>query len=154
MTIQIPLKKGDKGSDVLAVQKFLNSIQGATHPIAEDSDFGTATESLVKNFQRRGNLLADGVVGAKTLEAMSRQGFASKTTQIQIPLKKGDKGSDVLSVQKFLNSIQGATHPIGEDSIFETATESLVKNFQQRENLLADGIVGAKTLEAMRRQGF
>ena len=88
MTIQIPLKKGDKGSDVLAVQKFLNSIQGATHPIAEDSDFGTAT------------------------------------------------------------------HPIGEDSIFETATESLVKNFQQRENLLADGIVGVKTLEAMRRQGF
>jgi len=136
------------------VQKFLNSIQGATHPIAEDSIFGTATESLVKNFQERENLLADGIVGAKTLEAMSRQGFSSKIAQIQIPLKKGDRGNDVLAVQKFLNSIQGATHPPAEDSIFGTATESLVKNFQERENLLADGIVGAKTLEAMSRQGF
>ncbi|MGB3652306.1 MAG: peptidoglycan-binding protein, partial [Rivularia sp. (in: cyanobacteria)] len=136
--IKIPLKKGDKGNDVLLVQQFLNSIQGATHPIAEDGIFGTATESLVKNFQQRETLKTDGIVGTKTLEAMCQQGFTT-ATEIKIPLKKGDKGNDVLLVQQFLNSIQGATHPPAEDGIFGTATESLVKNFQQRETLKTDG---------------
>jgi hypothetical protein len=56
------LKKGDKGKEVEDVQRYLK--------IKVDGDFGTKTEDAVKKFQKEEGLTADGVVGAKTWNAM------------------------------------------------------------------------------------
>src|SRR6266576_595311 len=56
------LRKGDTGKDVAYLQELL--------PKWVDGDFGTTTESLVKEFQRSQGLAIDGVVGEQTWAAL------------------------------------------------------------------------------------
>ena len=56
------LKLGSKGQEVKELQDFLE--------IAVDGDFGPATEAAVKSWQSKNGLVADGIVGPKTWDAM------------------------------------------------------------------------------------
>lgn len=58
------LRRNAKGEDVRVLQRVLN----AWYPwldLAEDGDFGPATENGVKELQRRAGLVVDGIVGPK-----------------------------------------------------------------------------------------
>ena len=57
------LKKGSKGDEVKILQKALNIT-----PV--DGDFGAKTEAVVKAFQKSKGLVADGIVGTKTWNAL------------------------------------------------------------------------------------
>lgn len=62
-------------------------------------------------------------------------------------LRKGDKGENVKTLQsklKTLGFLQGTV-----DGIFGPKTEEAVKKFQKNNNLVVDGIVGAKTTAAL-----
>ena len=56
-------------------------------------------------------------------------------------LKKGSRGKEVKELQEFLE--------IGADGIFGKGTEGAVKKWQSDNNLIADGIVGPATWDAM-----
>ena len=56
-------------------------------------------------------------------------------------LKKGSRGNEVKLLQEFLN--------IGADGIFGSGTEKSVKEWQTKNGLLSDGIVGSKTWKEM-----
>ena len=60
--IQRTLKMGDDGPDVALVQKKLG--------LAADGDFGPATKAAVVAFQQKNGLGNDGIVGAKTRQAL------------------------------------------------------------------------------------
>lgn len=65
------LRKGDQGRDVVTMQQALAELgflNGAT-----DGNFGTGTETAVKNFQTANGLEADGIAGRMTLESLYRQ---------------------------------------------------------------------------------
>ena len=55
-------KKGDTGKMVRQIQEALN--------LSIDGNFGPKTEAAVINFQRTNHLVADGIVGRNTLDAM------------------------------------------------------------------------------------
>lgn len=52
------LKRGARGDNVLLVQKQLH--------LGEDGRYGPATEAAVRAFQKKNNLVPDGIVGPKT----------------------------------------------------------------------------------------
>ena len=56
-------------------------------------------------------------------------------------IKKGTKGNEVKELQEFLG--------IGADGIFGSGTEAAVKKWQAANGLIADGIVGPATWDAM-----
>jgi hypothetical protein len=58
---------GDRGPDVLALQRRLNAL-GAD--LKEDGEFGAATHAAIIAFQGANGLRPDGVVGAKTRAAL------------------------------------------------------------------------------------
>lgn len=62
------LRRGNKGEAVEELQALLNAKFGFNLEI--DGDFGKATETAVKEFQKQHNLTADGVVGKKTWAAL------------------------------------------------------------------------------------
>ena len=62
------LRYGDKGDDVLKMQKRLK--QWGYYTGAVDGVFGGKTLTAVKLFQRKNGLAADGIVGTKTLAAL------------------------------------------------------------------------------------
>lgn len=59
------LGKGDKGEKVRLLQLFLNWY--GDYGLVVDSDFGSKTESAVKNFQTSEKLTVDGLFGANSL---------------------------------------------------------------------------------------
>lgn len=59
------LQKGDKGTQVKNLQKFLNWCIAAKLEV--DGDFGAKTEKAVKTFQSKYELKADGLFGKKSL---------------------------------------------------------------------------------------
>lgn len=63
-------------------------------------------------------------------------------------LRQGDSGTAVTELQKLLNA-KGAK--LVADGIFGAGTQTAVIKFQQSNGLLADGIVGTKTWEALRK---
>lgn len=71
------LKVGVSGDDVRRLQKFLKSNYPAyADHLAVDGQFGNQTANVVKEWQRRSGLVADGVVGAQqTWPALIRSGF-------------------------------------------------------------------------------
>lgn len=62
------LKRGDIGSEVTALQQMLEEYDIA---LQIDGVFGPATERSVRQFQKRSNLVADGIVGPKTWAALT-----------------------------------------------------------------------------------
>lgn len=66
------LRRGNEGDEVADLQMLLNSKYG--YDLDVDGIFGKATENVVKDFQRKHGLTADGVVGAKTWKALGVSG--------------------------------------------------------------------------------
>lgn len=63
------LEKGDKGEAVKTLQNVLNRWY-PDRKIVADGDFGPATEGLVKYYQGKAGLVADGVAGPRTLAGL------------------------------------------------------------------------------------
>jgi hypothetical protein len=65
-------------------------------------------------------------------------------------LKRGQAGPSITKLQKLLRAknVKGAPKPSG---YFNKATENAVKRFQKKKGLKADGIVGDKTWEHLRK---
>jgi peptidoglycan hydrolase-like protein with peptidoglycan-binding domain len=61
------LRRGDQGDDVRRVQEALRK---KGYDVAVDGKYGRGTERAVNEFQRKGNLKADGVVGDETWKAL------------------------------------------------------------------------------------
>lgn len=59
------LQKGDTGTQVRNLQKFLNWYGG--YDLVVDGDFGSKTLAAVKDFQKKNSLSVDGLFGAKSL---------------------------------------------------------------------------------------
>lgn len=64
------LRQGDRGIDVLFVQKALNLFG---EKLVLDQVYGQATAAAVKRFQQRMSLKVDGIVGPQTFEAITTQ---------------------------------------------------------------------------------
>ncbi len=148
-----PLRDGDSGQEVRALQQRLKTLGYYTGSV--DGDYGDGTKNAVKAFQRANNLTPDGVVGSQTLQRInSASAVAAQTTSAATAkptssgsLKVGSKGSAVYSVQqrlKYLGYYSGVV-----DGDFGEGTESAVKAFQRRNGLTADGKVGDQTLQKL-----
>jgi GH25 family lysozyme M1 (1,4-beta-N-acetylmuramidase) len=65
---QVVLRKGSKGNGVKWIQ---DKLVKAGYKLTIDGDFGSKTESAVKLFQKKNGLVADGIVGPKTISALN-----------------------------------------------------------------------------------
>ena len=130
-----------------------------------DGQFGSATQSAVRTFQRIFNLTPDGIVGKATwykisyiyvavtkLAELSSEGSMLAPVAGEYPgypLRIGSTGESVEQLQVWLRAAGRFYESIpvisAVDGIFGAATENAVKAFQNTFNLTADGIVGPMT---------
>ncbi|KNY25018.1 phosphodiester glycosidase family protein [Pseudobacteroides cellulosolvens] len=61
------IKKGNKGDNVVNLQKSLNKLG---YSLVTDGDFGNKTDMAVRDFQKRKGLVVDGVVGSNTINTI------------------------------------------------------------------------------------
>jgi peptidoglycan hydrolase-like protein with peptidoglycan-binding domain len=109
-----------------------------------DGIAGPLTKKAIVQFQRSARLPPDGVAGKQTRAALGRFGrplFGKRT------MSRGMVGFDV-SVLQFLLAKHGLP-PRALNSNFGPVTQKLVKRFQRKAGIPADGIVGPLTRSAL-----
>ncbi|NER83213.1 MAG: hypothetical protein F6K42_27410 [Leptolyngbya sp. SIO1D8] len=119
------------GEDVRELQRLL-SQQGFNLEV--DGVFGAGTREAVEAFQRRAGLFVDGIVGSHTRRILN-----ARMLYLTLPHLYGE---DVKWLQKTLT--RSGIH-VDTDGLFGPGTEWGIKQFQTRNHLYADGIVGAQT---------
>ncbi|MFI8490210.1 peptidoglycan-binding protein [Streptomyces rubrogriseus] len=117
------LKSGSRGTDVRTAQHLL-AARG--HRLATDGVFGPKTAQAVRDFQRKNRLAADGVIGRNTWSRLTA-----------LTVAHGARGQAVKALQVQLG--------VRADGIFGSKTRTAVSNFQKRNRLAADGVVGPAT---------
>ena len=137
------LKVGSRGSKVKDLQKNLTKLGYSTKGI--DGVFGKDTKNAVIKFQKEHGLKADGIVGTKTQNAIIEALECKKKGILTV----GSKGSKVKELQKNLTKLGYNTK--GIDGVFGKGTKNAVLAFQKAYGLKADGIVGKKTQDAIKK---
>jgi murein DD-endopeptidase MepM/ murein hydrolase activator NlpD len=138
-----PEEAGASSARVAALQAALK--YRGLYPIAVDGMRGPFTTRGVRRFQRRKNLLVDGIAGPQTKRAIGARPLGARM------LQKGNRGWDVAALQFRLQ--KHGYPPGGVDGVFGPGTRSAVINFQSANGLTADGIAGPQTVAALRGRG-
>ena len=72
------IQKGDKGTEVVKMQNYLNWF--GNYALKPDGEYGAQTELALKDFQKKTGLQVDGACGNKTLEKMKSYKKSTSTT--------------------------------------------------------------------------
>ncbi|WP_079474748.1 C40 family peptidase [Marinococcus halophilus] len=150
------LKIGHRNSDVKELQEYLQSE--GHHSGAIDGVFGPVTASSLKSFQRAQNIGVDGVAGPITFSKMNLGGSSSSSnvssnssgsssSSVSSSLRRGDRGSEVTSLQSTLKS--KGFYNSSVDGVFGPVTDAAVKDFQRAAGIGVDGVVGPVTRKAL-----
>ena len=139
------LRKGATGSAVKDLQTKLKKL--GFYNASIDGDYGDTTVAAVKAFQKKYNLMADGVAGSETLKKLDSayKNADSNTSTDDDSLRKGATGTAVKTLQTNLKKLGFYTAYV--DGSFGSTTESAVKAFQKKYGLTADGVAGSATLK-------
>ncbi|HKB94722.1 MAG TPA: peptidoglycan-binding protein [Gaiellaceae bacterium] len=150
-----PLTPNDTGTDVKTLQQALIAL-GYLKTKA-DGFYGPKTTAAATKFQQAAGLKADGIAGSKTLAALSARSGSTPPSSGTNPatfdaptttLKPGDTGSQVETLQRELAGLGYAPGTI--DGNYGSGTVTAVKAFQTAVGLTPDGVVGPRTLQALK----
>lgn len=154
-------KSGDRGIGVNKLQGYLNIFQNRgliNNRVTQDGIFGSNTKAAVQQFQRYAGLMADGVVGESTWDAMMDT-LNDLNVNPNIPvasssfyLTLNSRGLDVYKLQEYLNAIANINtclKPVNVDGYYGNNTKNAVMQFQYLYDLYMDGVVGATTWDAI-----
>ena len=142
----LPLRRGDTGEAVRDLQRRLALIGYSTG--GDHQDFGTATETSLRQFQSDRGLVVDGICGSQSWNALveADHRLGDRLLYYRAPMMRGD---DVAELQRRLGQLGFDAHWI--DGILGPRTQAAIRQFQQNVGLPADGVVGRSTVEALDR---
>lgn len=141
------IRRDDEGDMVKLLQEMLIAKGYGLPKYGADGEFGSETEAAVRKFQKDNGLIADGIVGEKTIAALNAKKSkwsCSRNLKLTSPYMKGN---DVKAVQKALDALDYAVGQI--DGVYGKRTKGAVMAFQEDKNLTVDGIAGKKTITAL-----
>lgn len=151
------LSAGSEGAAVKALQEALAEL--GFYTIKVDSKFGSGTTSAVKAFQEKNGLAATGMADPATQHLLyegqpkNTRGRATKVmTLAPIPgltIRPGNRGDAVAALQTILTNLKYYKGKV--DGIYGPGSQNAVKAFQKDNKLSSDGIVGAKTFQALEK---
>lgn len=159
-----PLKEGDRGESVYALQVFL-AVASIFYDTIDtpkiDGSFGRGLKNIVVEFQKEFGLTQDGIVGEVSWNTVvmvyqKLVALIPPTDEIVTypgtALSLGSSGSNVSTIQIYLNKIAEyypSVPRVTVDGQFGNATKRQVEAFQRTFSLNVDGIVGRITWNAI-----
>ena len=154
------LRPGASGTAVRNMQLKLNSVNPVYTAInyqTVDGRYGNNMTNAVRRFQGQFGLTTDGVIGPATwskIVSVSQGVSAQNNTNVTSAypgsvLNTGSQGDSVRFIQSYLNAVNKYTSAgwptLAVDGIYGQMTKQVVRNFQTKYRLTADGIVGRET---------
>jgi peptidoglycan hydrolase-like protein with peptidoglycan-binding domain len=154
------IEAGSRGQEVAELQQQLRELGYFDRP--STGNFGPLTKQAVIRFQQDEGLTPDGVVETKTKAALLRRlgrsdaetppadtqaATATPETVRRITLRRGARGKEVEALQKLLAA--AGVYEGSPNGQFDGKTFTAVRQFQRKNRLGADGIVGGRTWSAL-----
>lgn len=93
----------------------------------------------------------DGISGTSANTKI--EGFVKGLKEITSTLRRGDTGEEVKKLQTALDALGYDLGKPGIDGIIGPITDKAIKAFQEANGIIADGVVGPETLEALEKAG-
>jgi peptidoglycan hydrolase-like protein with peptidoglycan-binding domain len=154
------------GSHGAAVKELQRELKAAGISVSADGQYGPATVTAVKRFQRAANLKLTGVaddgtqrrlrqsIGGKSIRGSSgAYGYGSRALSShlgdRIPLRRGMSGHDVKILQDFLRRDHINTSVDGQ---FGTSTMRSVRRWERSSQRTVDGVVDAGDIAELRQE--
>lgn len=151
------LSSGSEGAEVKALQEALAEL--GFYTIKVDSKYGSGTASAVKAFQERNALNATSIADPATQHLLYEgqpKNSRGRTTQVMtlapipgITIRPGNRGDAVVYLQTILTNLKYYSGKV--DGIYGQGSQNAVKAFQKDHKLGSDGVVGAKTYQALEK---
>ena len=142
------IMKGDKGSEVKTMQENLIKLGYSCGSSGADGDFGSATDSAVRKFQKENGLTVDGKYGSQ-----SKAKVNELLAKMNAPVQTTGKIDTVKEVQNWANTNYKSGLVV--DGVYGAQTKkALIKILQTELNqtysskLSVDGIFGNQTKAA------
>ncbi|MBR6667269.1 MAG: peptidoglycan-binding protein [Clostridia bacterium] len=142
------LRFGYTGQDVKYTMQRLYDLGYYNKKV--DDKFGSGMLKALKAFQKKNGLVADGVVGPKTIKVLFSANALDADDPVPVKpepednvLNFGDSGDKVIALQERLAVLGYYTGKV--DGKFGKNTQTAVKLFQARNGLAVDGKVGPRT---------
>ncbi len=154
------LKKGTSSSEVTALQKQLQAAGYFDGPVT--GYYGTLTQEAVIAFQKAQGISPNGIADLNTLQALNTgtpaptQPTSPSPVVVDKPkaetkstkaLEKGDRGSQVTTLQKQLQAAGYFDGPV--TGYYGTLTRQAVIALQKAHGIIPDGIADSSTIEAL-----
>jgi peptidoglycan hydrolase-like protein with peptidoglycan-binding domain len=150
------LHKGDHGESVKQMQTLLNKFG---YKLAIDGIFGQASDSAVRDFQKKNKLTIDGIVGTMTWGKLKTTSpitstpvstkpapkYPNKLYKVQSPMLHDE---NIKLIQQQLNKAAGK-QVVKVDGWYGNDTANQVGLFQKKYGLSNDKIVGQKTWDKL-----
>lgn len=148
------LHTGDNEERVRILESCLIALKCMTGKA--DSDYTDTTATAVREFQAKYGLSVDGIAGRntlKTIEGLVNNKYEPITFSNSKPklangeyLCRGDRGEQVTLIQQRLKELG---YKIKITNKYDETTRKAVIDFQERNKILVDGVVGVNTLKKM-----
>lgn len=135
------VSNGDRGSDIYRIQERLYEL-GYLTADSLTGYFGDATEEAVKKMQERNSIGIDGTVGKESINLLYSDEIKANLIGI------GEQSEMVRNYQERLIEL-GYIRNEDADGNFGPATESAVRQFQSRNDLVVDGYLGPSTIQTL-----
>lgn len=141
----VTLRQGDTGPEVRDLQNRLTAAQCYNGPIT--GTFGPLTLDAVIQCQRQLGVEVDGIVGDRTMAALTGRSVPTNTAAT---LQNGSSGSAVTDLQRQLTSLGYDTG--GIDGLFGARTQAAVIALQRSRGLDATGVVADRERQILAQQ--
>lgn len=115
------MRRGMKGDGIAAMQRLLK--------IADDGDFGPATEAAVKSFQQAHGLTVDGIVGRETVTAAMNEALGKPKPVQAIDFSDSP---EVITVKKSAPAKTTASVPPPAESVKAPPASAITVSAEQR----------------------
>ena len=147
--VETVLTIGSRGSEVTIMQNYLYELGYA---VEVDGWFGQQTEGFIKDFQQKNRMTASGKADPVTKGALQEAVADRKIDKSKFIsgsyLRKGSTGFMVTEVQRALKKKDTALL-LTLNGVFDDSTLKAVKEFQKKNGLQDDGVVGPKTFDKL-----
>lgn len=124
------------------------SLYGCNTPTAGNStaNSNSSQSSSSQSKQDTSNIKTDNALDKNHSDANTNKKDEPTKEAAQVNLKLGDSGEKVIELQTKLNKFG---YKLTTDGKFGASTDFAVRNFQQKVNILSDGIAGQETLNRL-----
>lgn len=152
ITCSATFHPGDRGAQIREIQQALVN-DGIS--LGVDGDYGTSTTEAIRKFQAAHGLECDGILGAQTYAALMGRPMPENRSEYFVQ-KSGLPDAELMAAEREITAVQAALagrgYDLSVDGIFGINTEQAVRDFQTKQGLDADGIVGNLTYTSLTGQ--